>query len=127
MAPLEITLAYQETESLVKTAVEHGLAEVKTDGLLQDLRKRAGETSLHVGEDLGDTTFEIHVTTYRKNGQELGPIENEIRLRAPAILHAMFPDVEELKGMVEIAQRFQELRASMQKSKPTEDASNDSP
>ncbi|NJL27058.1 MAG: hypothetical protein HC897_03825 [Thermoanaerobaculia bacterium] len=124
--PRELFLSYEETREIVKIAVDHGLVGISVDELLQKMGRSGGEASMHVGaEDLGDMLFELELISYQKNGQELGPIATRLVLHGPALLWSTHPDVPELQGLAELAERMEGLAARAIEISPSDGGSHD--
>lgn len=96
----EATLTYDEARDLLAVAVDHGLLDVTQEELLASVKDPA------VIADAGTMTVELRVTSYTRNGEELGSVSNILRLTEPWALRRWNPENATITGMAELSGRL---------------------
>ncbi len=104
------TLTFEEMREVMRFAVDHHLAESSREDVEGKISmKYAGNTMPHATDGY-DMIFSIHLTTFVRDGVELGPKDNTIIMHYPSFLLRVSPDTEEIQGLVGIQRRLLDLR-----------------
>lgn len=100
----ETTLSYDEMRDLLAIAVEHGLLDTSPEGLLAEI------THPPTIRDAGTMVVEVHVTSYTRNGEDLGAASNTLRLNAPRAQYAKHPESTPIAGMAALSDQLSRYR-----------------
>jgi len=96
----ETSLSFDEIWDFLGIAVDHGLIDLTPTELHNQMERRAPIV------DAGTMTVEVQLTTYTRNGEELGPVNHQLRLYAPKAHLRVNPNSEAAKGFVELDEQI---------------------
>lgn len=91
---------FAEVERLVRIAVDHGLADVKKDDLEPIFRE------LQTPKDLGSMSIELRLAGYTRGGEDLGAVDQRLRIPPPRYTNHHFPGNDLIAGLAEIEEFF---------------------
>lgn len=99
------SLSLDQLNQLVGLLVEGGV--IDTSG--EELTRRVFEKYGRFSESHPSTiTIHLELASYRRNGEELGPISKTIRIRSLGALHMVAPEVEELGALMDFIRQMHE-------------------
>lgn len=100
----ETMLSYDEMRDFLAIAVEHELLDTSPEGLLAEI------THPPTIRDAGTMVVEIHVTSYTRNGENLGAASNTLRLTAPRAQYARHLESTPIGGMAALSDQLSRYR-----------------
>lgn len=100
MAEAETEYAFGELQRLARVAVDHGLADA-TKEEIEPLFRQLQPTS-----DPGSAVVELRLANYSRDGQDLGPVDQRLRIPPPRYTNHHHPGNELMAGLAEIEEFF---------------------
>lgn len=96
----ETDYLFTEVQRLARIAVDHGLADATQDDVEPAFRQLQPTT------DLGSASVQLRLTSYSRDGRELGAVEQSLRIPPPRFTNHHYPGNELLAGLAEIEEFF---------------------
>lgn len=95
-----VQLDYDTARSMVDLVVSRGVLDTTQRALQEEMQaqSRPGRSMWRVS-DGADMLVTIAVTSYSRNGEDLGPTEATLRVHAPQEMARTFPGIAVLKGL----------------------------
>lgn len=100
VAEAETEYAFSELQRLARLAVDHGLADATQEDI-EPLFRQLQPTS-----DLGSAVVELHLASYSRDGENLGPVDQRLRIPPPRYTNHHYPGNELMAGLAEIEEFF---------------------
>lgn len=103
---VEVTLSFEQAESLLRTLVDHGFL----DTTQWDIEHRlSGDRVPPRPIDGGTMTVALHLDSYTRGEVTAGPVTHRITIAAPGRPSTLDPTVPELQGFALLSERLVEL------------------
>ena len=103
---VEMHLSFAEVQSLLRTLIDHGFLDTTQRSLEDRLRGDHAPSRLIDG---GTMMVAMHLDSYTKGKETVGPLTQWIAVAAPGRSHRPNPAVPELTGFSLLAERLVEL------------------
>lgn len=118
----ELLLNHEETEALLRLAVNHGLAEYDSDRIREQQRSNRGPIPQTDGP--GVTTVLLSLASYENFPLHFQEVEKIIRLVTPELTSEPITGIPEIRGVAELRRRMIEMfaRAKLKNVKPPVEA-----
>lgn len=112
---LEVDLSYEETTTLIKSAVDAGLMEYEVD----DIKRRMGSaSSAYFSTDGATMILTINLPSYKMPGKaQAEPKSVEISFYSPGTAAPHYPMVPEIKGLADLAKSLRSYKKNAEKVK----------
>lgn len=96
----EAEYPFAEIERLVRVAVDHGLADASQSDLEPAFRQ------LEPTSDMGTASVQLRLASYSRNGEEVGAVEQRLRIPPPRFTNHHFPGNDLIAGLARIEEFF---------------------